>query len=87
MPCTGQAYVWHLPEGLGLGIWQPAYAMLTHAAANLPVPENVGVVWGGLPDRGADRTTGHRDDGCAHAPATVPDIPKRRRFATPTCSD
>ncbi|MEU6996673.1 hypothetical protein ABZ953_39275 [Streptomyces sp. NPDC046465] len=27
-----------------LGIWQPAYAMLTHAAANLPLPDDVGLV-------------------------------------------
>ncbi|WP_030592909.1 hypothetical protein [Streptomyces anulatus] len=26
-----------------LGTWQPAYAMLTHAAANLPLPEDVGM--------------------------------------------
>ncbi|MFL4910836.1 hypothetical protein ACJ6WF_49060 [Streptomyces sp. MMS24-I2-30] len=26
-----------------LGIWQPAYAMLTHAAANLPLPADVGM--------------------------------------------
>ncbi|MFF7566597.1 hypothetical protein ACFZB4_42405 [Streptomyces pseudovenezuelae] len=26
-----------------LGIWQPAYAMLTHAAANLPLPDDVGM--------------------------------------------
>ncbi|MGO4747132.1 hypothetical protein AB4212_00540 [Streptomyces sp. 2MCAF27] len=26
-----------------LGVWQPAYAMLTHAAANLPLPEDVGM--------------------------------------------
>jgi hypothetical protein len=26
-----------------LGIWQPAYAMLTHAAADLPLPEDVGM--------------------------------------------
>ncbi|WP_234327944.1 hypothetical protein [Streptomyces sp. NRRL F-2664] len=26
-----------------LGVWQPAYAMLTHAAAGLPLPEDVGI--------------------------------------------
>ncbi|MFG2394623.1 hypothetical protein ACGFYF_37930 [Streptomyces lavendulae] len=26
-----------------LGTWQPAYAMLTHAAANLPLPDDVGM--------------------------------------------
>ncbi|MGC4986654.1 hypothetical protein ACLQ18_39695 [Streptomyces sp. DT193] len=26
-----------------LGIWQPTYAILTHAAADLPLPENVGM--------------------------------------------
>ncbi|MGK5628569.1 hypothetical protein [Streptomyces sp. URMC 123] len=26
-----------------LGAWQPAYAILTHAAANLPLPDNVGM--------------------------------------------
>ncbi|WP_086796502.1 hypothetical protein [Streptomyces caniscabiei] len=26
-----------------LGIWQPAYAMLTHAAADLPLPDDVGM--------------------------------------------
>ncbi|MFI7178946.1 hypothetical protein [Streptomyces spororaveus] len=26
-----------------LGAWQPAYAMLTHAAANLPLPDDVGM--------------------------------------------
>ncbi|MFJ6393953.1 hypothetical protein ACIQJT_40980 [Streptomyces sp. NPDC091972] len=26
-----------------LGIWQPAYTMLTHAAANLPLPDDVGM--------------------------------------------
>ncbi|MFE9468785.1 hypothetical protein ACFYNW_35200 [Streptomyces virginiae] len=26
-----------------LGMWQPAYAMLTHAAANLPLPDDVGM--------------------------------------------
>lgn len=26
-----------------LGIWQPAYTMLTHAAANLPLPHDVGM--------------------------------------------
>ncbi|MGW3957694.1 hypothetical protein ACWEKM_44035 [Streptomyces sp. NPDC004752] len=26
-----------------LGVWQPAYAMLTHAAANLPLPDDVGM--------------------------------------------
>ncbi|MBP5942758.1 hypothetical protein [Streptomyces acidiscabies] len=26
-----------------LGIWQPGYAMLTHAAANLPLPDDVGM--------------------------------------------
>lgn len=26
-----------------LGIWQPAYAMLTHAAAHLPLPDDVGM--------------------------------------------
>lgn len=26
-----------------LGSWQPAYAMLTHAAANLPLPDDVGM--------------------------------------------
>ncbi|MEU9083410.1 hypothetical protein [Streptomyces sp. NPDC048357] len=27
-----------------LGAWQPAYAMLTHAAANLPLPDDVGMM-------------------------------------------
>ncbi|MER7050072.1 hypothetical protein ABT391_35150 [Streptomyces jumonjinensis] len=26
-----------------LGVWQPAYAMLTHAAAGLPLPDDVGM--------------------------------------------
>ncbi|MFJ3498792.1 hypothetical protein ACIPPJ_35195 [Streptomyces sp. NPDC086091] len=26
-----------------LGVWQPGYAMLTHAAAGLPLPDNVGM--------------------------------------------
>ncbi|MFG2221279.1 hypothetical protein ACGFN1_42060 [Streptomyces sp. NPDC048685] len=26
-----------------LGVWQPGYAMLTHAAANLPLPDDVGM--------------------------------------------
>ncbi|WP_264926923.1 hypothetical protein [Streptomyces sp. A012304] len=26
-----------------LGLWQPAYAMLTHAAANLPLPDDAGM--------------------------------------------
>ncbi|WJV51799.1 hypothetical protein [Streptomyces flavofungini] len=26
-----------------LGLWQPGYAMLTHAAANLPLPDDVGM--------------------------------------------
>jgi hypothetical protein len=26
-----------------LGVWQPGYAMLTHAAANLPLPDDIGM--------------------------------------------
>ncbi|MFJ8770270.1 hypothetical protein [Streptomyces clavifer] len=31
------------PTGAILGIWQPGYETLTHAAANLPLPDDVGM--------------------------------------------
>ncbi|MEU3774217.1 hypothetical protein AB0F11_13615 [Streptomyces sp. NPDC032472] len=44
-----------------LGAWQPAYAMLTHAAANLPLPDDIGMDparYGvHVEARGADGTT------------------------------
>lgn len=42
-----------------LGTWQPAYAMLTHAAANLPLPDDVGMD----PARYAVHVEARRPDG------------------------
>ncbi|MGC5401723.1 hypothetical protein ACPXCP_39040 [Streptomyces sp. DT20] len=45
-----------------LGAWQPAYAPLTHAAANLPLPNDVGMT----PARYGVDVQAHRSDGTSH---------------------
>ncbi|MEU0102909.1 hypothetical protein [Streptomyces sp. NPDC006267] len=45
-----------------LGIWQPAYAMLTHAAANQPLPDDVGMD----PARYGVHVEAHRADGTSY---------------------
>lgn len=45
-----------------LGTWQPGYAMLTHAAANLPLPDDVGMD----PARYGVHVEARRTDGAGH---------------------
>ncbi|MER7119116.1 hypothetical protein ACWCY1_10275 [Streptomyces goshikiensis] len=45
-----------------LGAWQPAYAMLTHAAANLPLPDDVGLE----PAHYGVHVEARRTDGTGH---------------------
>jgi hypothetical protein len=45
-----------------LGAWQPAYATLTHAAANLPLPDDVGMA----PAHYGVHVEARRSDGTAH---------------------
>lgn len=45
-----------------LGVWQPAYAMLTHAAANLPLPDDLGM----SPAHYGVHVEARRPDGAGH---------------------
>ncbi|MFD3547061.1 hypothetical protein ACFWUW_15880 [Streptomyces sp. NPDC058655] len=45
-----------------LGTWQPAYAMLSHAAANLPLPDDFGMT----PAHYGVHVEAHRSDGTGH---------------------
>ncbi|MDT0440621.1 hypothetical protein RM877_38935, partial [Streptomyces sp. DSM 41981] len=45
-----------------LGTWQPAYAMLTHAAANRPLPDDVGMD----PAHYGVHVEAHRADGTSY---------------------
>ncbi|MGQ4732616.1 hypothetical protein ACUN3E_33795 [Streptomyces sp. Ju416(a)] len=45
-----------------LGTWQPAYTMLTHAAANRPLPDDVGM----SPAHYGVHVEAHRADGTGH---------------------